>query len=345
MNTENSIWKLLADLSTKKGISEIIINNVDNVYIERDGELIRLNVSFSAEELIAFCKEVAQLNKRSFNRDNPIMDGLLPDGSRIHMVSSAYTASSPAITIRKYLKNITSFEDAPGAFDMNDKFVSFLKTLVASKQNVIISGGTGCGKTTLMNLMMQELGPTERIVTIEDVKELQFKAPNTVRLLTANAAGSIESPLGTRELLKNCLRMRPDRIIVGEVRGGDAFDLLQAMNTGHQGSMCTVHANSPAESLSRIENLFLFAGYDVPLKAIRKQMSTAIDFIVQLDRKSDGTRIIKKIAEVNNMEGDNVLLQDIASHSGDNLVFTGLVPSRVKKLMKFGLSSDFFVEV
>ena len=186
----------------------------------------------------------------------------------------------------------------PNSFGMNAKIVSFLKALVASRQNIMISGGTSSGKTTLLNLLMQELGLTERIVTIEDVKELQFQAPNTVRLLTANVADSVESPLGTRELLKNCLRMRPDRIIIGEVRGAEAFDLLQAMNTGHQGSMCTIHANSPSESLSRLENLFLFAGFDVPLRAVRRQISNALDFLIQLDRNSEGVRVIKKISEV-----------------------------------------------
>jgi len=343
MNTENSIWKLLNELATKSGISEIIINNVDNVYIERDGELIRLNVNFSPEDLVGFCKEVAQFNKRLFNRDNPILDGLLPDGSRVNIVSSAYTASSPAITIRKYLRNISSFEDSPNSFGMNAKIVSFLKALVASRQNIMISGGTSSGKTTLLNLLMQELGLTERIVTIEDVKELQFQAPNTVRLLTANVADSVESPLGTRELLKNCLRMRPDRIIIGEVRGAEAFDLLQAMNTGHQGSMCTIHANSPSESLSRLENLFLFAGFDVPLRAVRRQISNALDFLIQLDRNSEGVRVIKKISEVNNMEGENVLLQDIVVYEENGPDFTGLVPSRFKALVRSGLSPDFFV--
>ncbi|MCO4753138.1 MAG: CpaF family protein [Bacteriovoracaceae bacterium] len=345
MNANNEVWKLLEELSSKSGISEVIINNVDNVYIEREGELIRLNAKFSPEDIVSFCKEVAQFNKRQFNREHPILDGLLPDGSRINIISSVYTTSSPAITIRKYLTNLTSFDQSPGLFGLSPKWITFLKALVSSKQNIIISGGTGNGKTTFLNMLMQEVSPTERVVTIEDTKELQFKVPNTVRLITRNAASSIETPLGTRELLKNTLRMRPDRIIIGEVRGEEAFDLLQAMNTGHQGSMCTIHANSPAESLSRLENLFLFSGYDVPLKAVRAQMCSAIDFIIQLDKDKDGKRIVRKITEISNMESDNILLQDIAVNKDGQAAFTGLVPIRVKELMNYGLNTDFFIEI
>ena len=345
MNRENGVWKLIEDLSSKQGISEIIINNVDNVYIERDGELIRLNVKLSPQDIVAFCKEAAAFNKKVFNSHNPVLDGNLPDGSRVNAISSVYTTSSPAITIRKYLKSIQSFDQSPGIFGLNEKWTAFLKALAQSKQNIIVSGGTGNGKTTLMNLMMQEIPPTERVITIEDTKELQFSAPNSVRLVARNAQSSSDKPLNTRELLKNTLRMRPDRIIIGEVRGEEAFDLLQAMNTGHKGSMCTIHANSPAECLSRLENLFLFAGYDVPLKAVRQQMATAIDFILQLDRDRDGRRVIRKISEVSNMEGEKVLLQDIGIHQDGEAQFTGLVPKRMKELMEYGLNSDFFIEM
>lgn len=343
--SDNGVWKLLAELSTKKGITEIIINNVDNVYIEREGELIRLNAKLSPEDIVAFCKEAAAFNKSLFNANHPILDGSLPDGSRINIISSVYTASSPAITIRKYLKNITTFDKSPGIFGLSPKWTRLLKTMVQSKQNVIISGGTGNGKTTFMNLMMQEVSPTERVVTIEDTKELQFDVPNTVRLVSKTAASSLDQPLTTRELLKNTLRMRPDRIVIGEVRGGEAFDLLQAMNTGHKGSMCTIHSNSPAECLSRLESLFLFAGFDVPMKAVRQQISMAVDFIVQLDRDRDGKRVVRKITEVSNMEGERILLQDIGLHQDGKAEFTGLVPKRMKELMEYGLNADFFVEM
>lgn len=344
MDTNNSVWRLINDLSTKKGISEIIINNVDNIYIERDGELIRLNVRCEANDIMGFCKEIAKFNKVNFNVNNPIIDGILPDGSRINVISQTYTNSAPAITIRKYLKNIQTFDESPGIFGLNEKWTTFLQTLVQAKQNIIISGGTGNGKTTFMNLMLQEVSPAERVITIEDTRELQIKLPNVVRLVTKGTSSNIEDPLTIRDLLKNTLRMRPDRIIIGEVRGGEAFDLLQAMNTGHDGSMCTVHSNTPAECLSRLENLFLFSGFEIPITAVRQQISTAVDFVIQLDRTRDGKRVVKKISEITNMEGDRILLQDIGYYEDGEAIFSGIVPKNMRQLMDYGLDPNFFVD-
>jgi pilus assembly protein CpaF len=345
MNQNNEVWKLLIELSKKKGISEIIINNVDNVYIEREGELIRLNVQLPPEHIKAFCQDVAKYNRTHFNSANPVIDGTIPDGSRINVIGSDYTMSAPAITIRKYLKTIQQFDSSPGIFGLTPKWVKLLKTLVSAKMNVIVSGGTGNGKTTFMNLMLQEVSPTERVITIEDTKELSFNLPNTVRLVAKGRSSNVENPLSTRELLKNTLRMRPDRIVIGEVRGAEAFDLLQAMNTGHEGSMCTIHSNSPVECLSRLENLFLFSGFEIPLMAVRHQMSTAIDFIIQLGRGRDGQRLVTKVSELSNMEGDKILLQDIAQYTEEGPEFTGLVPRRMEQLMEFGLSPDFFMDM
>jgi len=344
MDLANNAWKLLNDLSSKKGITEIIINNTDNIYIERDGELIRLNVRIPAEEIMSFCKDIAKFNKVNFNLNHPIIDGVLPDGSRVNIISQTYTTGAPAITIRKYLKNIQTFDESPGIFGLSEKWKVFIQALVQSKQNIIISGGTGNGKTTFMNLMLQEVSPTERVVTIEDTKELQVTLPNTVRLVSRGTSSNIDQPLTIRDLLKNTLRMRPDRIIIGEVRGGEAFDLLQAMNTGHNGSMCTIHANTPAECLSRLENLFLFSGFDIPMLAVRQQVSTAVDFVIQLDRTREGKRIVRKITEVSNMEGDRILLQDVGIHEDGQAVFTGLVPKRMKDLIDYGLNADFFID-
>lgn len=342
---ENSIWKLLKELSQKKGITEIIINNQDMVFIERDGELIRLNVAIDPKDLQPFCQDVAKLNKVEFSAEYPILDGVLQDGSRINIISAAYTNSGPAITIRKYLREIKTFDTLNGKFNISEKWIQFFKALVASKSNIIVSGGTGVGKTTFLNLLLQEISPTERVITLEDTRELNFSNPNTVRMFTANASAKIKNPLDMRALVKNTLRMRPDRIVIGEVRGAEAFDLLQVMNTGHDGSMCTVHSNSPAEALLRLENLFLFAGYDVPLKAIRHQMMSAVDYIIQLDRDRDLGRVVSKITEVTSMEGDKILLQDIGTRSEMGPEFTGLVPMRVQRLMDVGLSSDFFVDI
>lgn len=342
-NPKNTVWMLLEELSAKEGISEIIINSADNVFIEREGELILLNIKLSPQDIVSFCKDIAKYNKSLFGPNNPIVDGNLPDGSRVNIISSLYTASSPAITIRKYLKTISRFSSSPGVFGLSPEWVDFFKVLVRARMNIIISGGTGNGKTTFLNLLLQEISPTDRVITIEDTKELNFHIPNTVRLVTPRGSSRVEEPLKIRDLLKNTLRMRPDRIIIGEVRGEEAFDLMQAMNTGHDGSMCTVHSNTPGESLSRLENLFLFSGYDVPLKAIRQQMSTAIDFIVQLDRDRDGNRIVSRVAEVSNMEGETILLQDLGNIVDGEFVFNGLVPKRMPKLLSHDLPKDFFL--
>lgn len=342
---ENSIWKLLEDLKPKKGVTEIILNSSDNVYIEKDGDLIRLNVELKKEDIASFCKEVADFNQVQFGPEYPIIDGILPDGSRVNVISDRYTDGFPAITIRKYLKNISDFDQLEGKFLITDKWIEFFKAVVAARFNVIISGGTAVGKTTFMNLMLNEVSPIDRIVTLEDTKELNFKSHNCVRLFTAGHNASMERPLQMRDLVKNTLRMRPDRIIVGEVRGAEAFDLLQAMNTGHQGSMCTVHANSPVEALSRLENLFLFSGFDIPLKAVRKQISSGVDYIVQLDRNKEGDRIVSTVTEVTGMEQDVISTQSIGQLGDLNLEFTGIVPKRIQNLMDVGLDTDFFLDI
>ena len=345
MNPDNEVWSFLKELGNKKGITEVIINNVDNVYIERQGEMIRLNLNLSVPHIKSFCQDVAKFNRTQFNSNHPIIDGLLPDGSRVNIIASDYTSSAPAITIRKYLKNIQQFDTSPGVFGLNEKWITFFKSLVAAKMNIIVSGGTGNGKTTFLNLLLNEVSNFERVITIEDTKELNFEIPNSVRLISKGRSSQLEAPLGTRELLKNTLRMRPDRIIIGEVRGAEAFDMLQAMNTGHEGSMCSIHANSPAESLSRLENLFLMCGHDLPIRVVRAQMASAIDFVIQLGRGRDGSRLVSKVSEVNNMEGEQILMQDIGAPSDTGFEFTGLVPRRMEKLMQYGLNSDFFMDM
>ena len=343
--SKNSVWNLLEDLKKKKGITEVIINNADFIYIERQGDLIRLNVELEDEDIYSFCNDVAKMNKQSFGKDHPVLDGTLDDGSRINILDSTYTNGMPAITIRKYLREISNFDSLEGKFLISQKWISFLRTIVTSKCNIIVSGGTGVGKTTLLNLLLQEMKHTERVITIEDTRELFFNIPNQLNLITANAFSKVKNPLKMRDLLKNTLRMRPDRIIVGEVRGEEAFDLLQAMNTGHDGSMCSVHANSPAEALSRLENLFLFAGFNVPLKAVREQLVSAIDFIIQIEKNRNGERVISRITELSNMEGDTILLQDIGRKGEFGLEFTGLAPKRMMHLIAEGLPKDFFNEI
>ncbi len=340
--SRTKVHDFLDEIAKRTGITEVIINRPDNVFVEKDGELIKLETKFKDEEIENFCQDVALFNRKNFGPDSPILDGNLTDGSRINLIHKDYTNAHHAITIRKYLKSIKTFTDAPGIFGLSDEWVDFLKILVKARMNIVISGGTGVGKTTFLNLLLQEMDPKERVITIEDTRELQFGHVNTVRLEARPPQGNLQG-LAIRDLLKNTLRMRPDRIIVGEVRGGEVFDLLQAMNTGHEGSMTSVHANSPGESLGRLENLFLLSGYDLPLKALRYQISSAIDYIIQIKRNKNGERVIQQVTEIAGMEGERILMQDIGVMKDDGFTFSGMVPSNVAKLQKVGLPKDFFI--
>lgn len=340
---DNSIHKLLADLSSKPDITEIIINSPRSIYLERSGVFEKLSYQTNVEDIKAFAKDIAKLNNKELSPSVPILDGNLSDGSRINIIMDPYAAGCPAITIRKYLKSIKSFAASPTIFNLTPKWTKFLKALIASRMNLIVAGGTGVGKTTFMNLLMQEINPDERIITIEDTKELNFDLPNVVRLeARMNTTPGLAS-ISIRDLVKNTLRMRPDRIVIGEARGGELFDLLQAMNTGHEGSFTSVHANTPSECLGRVENLFLLAGYDVPIKAIRYQVATAVDFIIQVGRLKDGTRVLKQISEITGMEGDKILMSDLMkTDEKGKLKATGLASKRMEELVQAGLDEDFF---
>jgi pilus assembly protein CpaF len=340
--SKNRINDLIDELAKKSGISELIINKNDNVYVEKDGEMIRIDAKFSDEEMDLFCQDLASYNRKIFDSTSPILDGNLPDGSRVNLIHKDYTNSSHAITIRRYLKHIKNLDGSPGIFGLNEQWIDFFKLLVRARLNVVVAGGTGVGKTTCLNLLLQEIPSKERIITIEDTRELQFNLPNVVRLEARPGLSELKG-LTIRDLLKNTLRMRPDRIIVGEVRGGEVFDLLQAMNTGHEGSMTSVHANTPGECLLRLENLYMLSGYDLPLKALRYQISTALDFIIQIKRDKNGARVVHQVTEVSGMEGDKILLQDIGIQKNGELKFTGLVPACFAKLQKAGLPKDFFL--
>ncbi len=340
MTNENSVWKLINDLNTKKGITEIVINGPKSVFVERAGQFIQLNVSLTKQDIYKFIEEIADYNKKVCNQQSPIMDGSLPDGSRINVIVEPFVSGFPSISIRKYIRTITDFDSSPGIFSVDPKWVEFIKAAVSARMNIIISGGTGVGKTTFMNLLLKEVSPAERIITIEDTLELNLSTPNLVRL---EAGSKVEaSDISVRDLVKNTLRMRPDRIILGEIRGGELFDLLQAMNTGHDGSMTSLHANSAAECINRMETLFLMSGYDVPYHVVRRQMSTAVDLIFQLSRDREGNRILKTIQEITGMEGSNILSQTIATHEDGKLVSTGITPKNMDKLHHMGaLPMDF----
>ncbi|MFG1526710.1 CpaF family protein [Halobacteriovorax sp. RZ-2] len=331
---ENSVWKMLEDLSTKKGISEIVINGSKNVFVERGGEFIGLNVPLNKKDILEFSNEVALFNKKKFSNENPILDGRLPDGSRINIISEPYASQGTSITIRKYLSNNFELDKHSQLFGISEKYVPFFKSLIKAKKIILISGGTGSGKTTFMNMLLKEVSPDERIITIEDTLELVVGNTNCVRLEAGLTSG--KEGLSMSQLVKNTLRMRPDRIFIGEVRGAEVFDMIQAMNTGHDGSMTSIHANSPVECLQRVEALFLMAGFDLPYHVVRKYISTAVDFIIQLGRTDDGRRKVTQVMEVNSMEGNNILTTSVLEIENGELVFGGAVPSLANELAKKG---------
>lgn len=339
----NAIWNLVNDLNKKSGITEILINGPKSVFVERAGQFIQLNANLPAADITTFIKEVANLNQKICDQDNPIMDGTLPDGSRINIINEPFVQGSPAISIRKYIKAISSFDNNPNIFGLTPDWLEFFRAMISAKLNIVVSGGTGVGKTTFLNLLINEISKNERVITIEDTLELSINLPNVVRLESGAKALQSKSNLSTRDLVKNTLRMRPDRIIIGETRGPELFDLLQAMNTGHEGSMTSVHANSGGECLSRMETLFLLAGFEIPLIVVRKQMASAINFIVQLGRDHAGQRVITEIIEICGMEGPTMLTQQIAERIDGKLTFKGIPPKVIEELhTKGGMPYNFF---
>lgn len=339
----NTVWNLINELSTKKGITEIVINNPRTVFVEREGKFIQLNVNLTKSDMYSFINEVAAYNKKECNSDMPIIDGTLPDGSRFNAVIEPFANTSPAITIRRYLKRIQNFDQSPEIFGLSPYWINFLRAAVHARLNIVVSGGTGVGKTTMLNLLLNEIPHEERLVTIEDTLELSFPHINIVRMEAGFKNLMSQVKVSARDLVKNSLRMRPDRIIIGETRGGELFDLLQAMNTGHDGSMTSIHSSSTGECFSRMETLYLMAGFEVPYHVVRRQIASAVDLIIQISRSRNGQRIVSHIAEVAGMEGDVIQSQTIAHNPEGMLVSTGLPSLHIKKLHEHGgLPLDFF---
>lgn len=293
-------------------VSEIMVNGPKKVFIERKGQLTRANVMFDDDDHVMRIIEriILPLGRRA-DADSPTVDARLPDGSRVNAVVRPVAIDGPSITIRKFRKDKLKAEDLVNYGSMTQSMADFLQACVKARFNIVISGGTGSGKTTLLNVMSGFIPENERIITIEDAAELQLQQDHVMRMETKTANADGVGAVSIRELVKNSLRMRPDRIVVGEVRGGEALDMLQAMNTGHDGSLTTVHSNSPRDALSRMETLVLMAGLDLPLKVVRQQISSAIDLIVQQTRLKDGQRKVTAITEVAGMEGELVVLTDI----------------------------------
>ncbi len=335
------VWKLIRELENKKGITEISINGPREVFIEREGKLIQLAYNLTASDINDFVTDLSEIRQKKYgSEDGPIINGTLYDGSRFNIIKEPFAHGSHAISIRKYLKSIKTFSENPGVFGLYGKWVEFLKACVKARLNIVVSGGTGSGKTTLMNLLLQELPVEDRVVTIEDTLELNFSHKNVVRLESFSAR---EHELSIRDLVINSLRMRPDRIIIGEVRGGEFFDLLSAMNTGHDGSMSSIHANSAGECLQRMETLLHLAGFEIPTKAIRGQIASGINFIFQIKRDFEGKRVLDEIIEVSSMEGDTILTTNVAKFEDGGLHSTGVTPKIIDELHhKGGLPRDFF---
>ncbi len=304
----------LEELLADDSVTEIMVNGPDKVYVERHGKLQLSDCQFTddASVLAVIERIVAPLGRR-IDESQPYVDARLPDGSRVNAIIAPLALSGPTITIRKFAKKALTPEDFVRFGTWTHNAAEFMKLCVLLRKNIIVAGGTGSGKTTLLNLLSGYIPHDERIITVEDAAELRLQQPHVVRLEARppNIEGKGAVPI--RDLVKNCLRMRPDRIIVGECRGGEALDMLQAMNTGHDGSLTTVHANSPRDVISRLETMVLMSGMELPSRAIREQIASAVDIIIHESRMSDGSRKVVAISEVTGLEGNQIVMQDIFS--------------------------------
>ncbi|MBV1908679.1 MAG: Flp pilus assembly complex ATPase component TadA [Kangiellaceae bacterium] len=336
--------KLLSD----KDISEIMVNSHDQIFYEKAGKLFLSDVAFTDDHAVigAIERIVTPLGRR-IDESSPMVDARLKDGSRVNAIIPPLALKGPSITIRKFMSNKLTAEDLVGFGAMNYEMMEFLKNAVLYKKNMVVSGGTGSGKTTLLNVLSNYIPDDERIVTVEDSAELKLTQPNLVSLEARPPNQEGKGAVEIRDLVKNCLRMRPDRVVVGECRGGEALDMLQAMNTGHDGSLTTAHANRPRDCISRLEVMVMMSGMDLPVLAIREQIASAVDIIIQQTRFSDGSRRITSIAELTGIESGTVQLAEIFrfTRSGINregkilghFEATGLIPEFYEELSRNGI--------
>ena len=303
---------VLQDLLDDPMVSEIMVNGLQGIWVESDGVLHRTSRSFSSlEQLMRVVDRMVHSAGRRVDQASPMVDARLPDGSRLNVILPPLSVDGPAVTIRKFTSAGLTMDDLVRQGSLDSEAAEFLESAVRNRMNVLVSGGTGTGKTTMLNVLSSYIERDERVVTVEDAVELTLDLPNLVRLEArpANTEGSGEVTI--RDLVRNSLRMRPNRIVVGEVRGWETIDMLQAMNTGHEGSLSTVHANTPRDALRRLETMTLLGGVDLPLRAIREQIASSIDLIVHLARDAHGRRFVSEIAEVEGMESDVVAMADL----------------------------------
>jgi pilus assembly protein CpaF len=338
------IEPLLSDDS----VTEVLVNGPDHVFVERNGILEETDLRFrnSGEVMRIIDRIVAPLGRR-VDESSPLVDARLPDGSRVNIIIPPLSLVGPCISIRKFAKAVFAREDVIRLKTVTPDMADFLYACVRARLNIVVSGGTSTGKTTLLNVLSSFLPDNERIVTIEDAAELQLNQRHVVRLEARPPNVEGRGQITIRQLVINSLRMRPDRIVVGEVRGGEALDMLQAMNTGHDGSLTTAHSNTPRDTLARVETMTLMAGMDLPLRAVREQIAAAFDVIVHLDRLVDGGRKVVRISEVQGMEGDVIVMQDIFRYMQTGVqngkvegyfTATGIRPKFMDKIEAAGLS-------
>lgn len=329
-------------------ITEVMVNGPKMVFVERKGKVTRADVCFENNEhvLRVIDRIVSPLGRR-VDPDHPTVDARLPDGSRVNAVVPPVAIDGPSITIRKFSKERLKVEDLIRFGSLTEMMAEFLRACVVARLNIVISGGTGSGKTTLLNLMSSFIPGDERVVTIEDAAELQLQQEHVVRLETKTPNPDGSGGCSIRDLVRNSLRMRPERIVIGECRGGESLDMLQAMNTGHDGSLTTLHANTPRDAISRLETMCLMAGVDLPVKVIREQIASAVDLIVQQTRLRDGSRKVTQVTELAGMEGETVVLTDIFKYeqtgvSPEGKVIGEMKPSGIRPLFSPKLEAAGF---
>lgn len=338
----------LEPLLQDESITEIMVNGPSNIFVEQKGKLKLTNIHFyDSSHLMSIIERILTPLGRRVDESSPLVDARLSDGSRVNIIIPPLSLVGPAVTIRKFSKNAFSMQDLVSFGTLSDNMSLFLEACVKARLNILVSGGTGSGKTTTLNALSAFIPANDRIVTIEDAAELRLQQRHVVTLESRPANLEGTGAITIRDLVRNALRMRPDRIIVGEVRSGEALDMLQAMNTGHDGSLTTAHANTPRDVLSRLETMVLMAGMELPVRAVRTQVSSAIDLILQQSRIRDGTRKITHITEVQGMEGDTIILQDLFLYVQDyidergksvgHFEATGLQPAFMDKFKMNGV--------
>jgi len=344
----------LENLIAMSAITEIMVNGPDRIYVEHKGVLYRTDMAFAdSNQVMAAIERIVSPLGRRIDESSPMVDARLKDGSRVNAIIPPLSLVGPSITIRKFSKKPLQVSNLIAYGSISQEIADFLNLCVKLRKNIVISGGTGSGKTTLLNILSGFLPNRERIVTIEDAAELQLRQEHVVRLESRPANIEGKGEIAIRDLVKNSLRMRPDRIVIGECRGGEALDMLQAMNTGHDGSLTTIHANTPRDCLSRLETLVLMAGFDLPLRAIREQIASAISIVVQINREKDGSRKITCVSEITKMEGDIITMQDLFVYRQDGWtpdgkmtgrhIATGCMPTFIDEIKRSGLPYDLSI--